>query len=135
MKTLKTITFNKSTFILLGLFLSLFLFTNTTQAQDIAVKGIVKGKFENETEVLSGATIFLKGTNKATSSNRKGEFTFPKKLKVGDVLVFSYLGYKKRRIKITENSTFLNVVLNEDDNQILGALNSNKRYTSKRSKQ
>ena len=65
----------------------------------------------------------------------KGEFTFPQKLKTGDVLVFSYLGFVKKRIKINANSSFINVVLKEDENQMLGALNSNKRYTSKRSKQ
>ncbi len=135
MKTSKTFTFNKSTFILLGLFFTLFLFSNTSFAQEMQVKGIVKGKSGIETEVLSGATVYLKGTNEATSSNRKGEFTFPKKLKEGDVLIFSYLGYIKKRVKIQKNITYLNVILNEDETQILGALNNNKRFKSKHSKQ
>lgn len=49
--------------------------------------------------------------------------------------MFSYLGYLKKSIKIKENTTTLNVVLLEDENEMLGALNSNKRYASKRKKQ
>ncbi len=135
MKTTKTISVNKSTFAFLGLILSILFFSNSFQAQEMEVKGVVKGKSESITEILSGATVYLKGTNDATSTNRKGEFTFPKKLKKGDVLVFSYLGYKRKQVKITEKTSFLSVVLLEDDNEMLGALNSNKRFKSKRLKQ
>lgn len=135
MKAAKTISLYKPTLTIFGLFLSLFLFSSSFQAQEIQVKGIVKGKTESETEILSGATVYLKGTNDATSTNRKGEFTFPKKVKIGDVLVFSYLGYVRKRVKITEKSSYLTVVLSEDDNVMLGALKSNKRYKSKRTKQ
>lgn len=135
MKTIPTFTLKKSTLILFGLFLSLFLFSSEIKAQDLLVKGIVKGKTYEETEILNGANIFLKGTNTGTSSNKKGEFTFPQKLKVGDILEVSYLGYITKKIKITEKSTFLNVILQEDDNQMLGALNSNKRFKSKRNKE
>lgn len=132
MKTLNT----KKPVVTIGSFLLLFLFfSNTVSAQEIKVKGIVKGKSLEQTDVLNGANIFLKGTKTGTTSNRKGEFTFPKKLKVGDVLIFSYLGFIKKRVKITSNSNNLTIVLDEDNNEMLGALNSNKRYSSKRSKQ
>ena len=132
MKTLNT----KKSVVTIGSFLLLFLFfSNTVSAQEIKVKGIVKGKSLEQTDVLNGANIFLKGTKTGTTSNRKGEFTFPKKLKVGDVLIFSYLGFIKKRVKITSNSNNLTIVLDEDNNEMLGALNSNKRYSSKRSKQ
>ena len=134
MKTIEAFTSKKTTVILFGLFLSL-LFTNQLQAQSIQVKGIVKGKTYEETEVLNGANIFLKGTSTGTSSNKKGEFTFPQKLKVGDILEISYLGYITKRIKISANSTYLKITLQEDDNQMLGALNSNKRFKSKRNKE
>jgi hypothetical protein len=135
MKTTKTLVFKKSSFILLGLFFTLFLFSSSFQAQEVKVKGIVKGKTTSETEILDGASIYLKGSKIATASNRKGEFTFPKTLKIGDILIVSYLGYIKKEIKIIRTSTFINVILLEDDNQMLGALNSNKRYKSKRKKQ
>ena len=107
--------------------------SNSANAQ-IKVKGIVKGQTIEKIDVLNGANIFLNGTKIGSISNKKGEFTFPQKLKKGDVLIFSYLGFVKKRIKITENSSYLTVILQEDENQMLGALNSNKRYKSKRSK-
>lgn len=135
MNTIKTFTSKKKTFIIFGLFLSLFLFSTTFQAQEVQISGIVKGQTYEKTEVLNGANIFLKGTKIGTSSNKKGEFTFPQKLKIGDVLEISYLGYLKRRITIRKNKTTLNIILQEDDNQMLGAVNSNKLYKSKRHKE
>ena len=135
MKTIKTFSFNKSACITLGLFLSIFFFSSSFQAQEIQVKGIVKGKTLDNTEILKGANIFLKGTKTGTSSNKKGEFIFPQKLKIGDILEISYLGFFKKTITIKENSTYLNITLQEDNNHMLGALNSNKRYKSKRPKQ
>ena len=132
---MKTIIIKKSTSILFGLFLSLFLCSTTSKAQEIQISGIVKGQTFEQTEILNGANIFLKGTKTGTSSNKKGEFTFPQKLNIGDVLEISYLGYVKKRITIKENSSFLNITLQEDDNQMLGALNNNKRYKTKRQKE
>ena len=132
---MKTLKLNKSKSFLVSVFFALFLITTSVSAQKLDIKGIVKGKTFEKTEVLNGANIFLKGTKTGTSSNRKGEFTFPRKLNVGDVLEISYLGYLKKRIKITANSKFLNIILQEDDNEMLGALNNNKRYKSKRLKQ
>jgi hypothetical protein len=132
---MKTIIIKKSTSILFGLFLSLFLCSTTSKAQEIQISGIVKGQTFEQTEILNGANIFLKGTKTGTSSNKKGEFTFPQKLNIGDVLEISYLGYLKKRITIKENSSFLNITLQEDDNQMLGALNNNKRYKTKRQKE
>lgn len=112
-----------------------FFFSSVLTAQEIQVKGVVKGKSAESTEILNGANVYLKDTNIATSTNRKGEFTFPQKVKVGDVLVISYLGYLKKQIKINEKSTFLDITLLEDENEMLGALQTNKRYQSKRNKQ
>ncbi|WP_298778752.1 carboxypeptidase-like regulatory domain-containing protein [uncultured Polaribacter sp.] len=131
MKTTKLVSTKKSSFLILGLFFSLF-FTSNMKAQEIKIEGIIKGKNFEKTETLNGANIFLQGSKTGTTSNKKGVFTFPKKLKIGDILVFSYLGYVTKKIKITKNSTFLNITLTEDENQMLGAINTNKRYKSKR---
>ena len=110
-----------------------FLLTSTVAfAQQVEVKGVVKGKGETETEILENATVFLKDSLVSTTTNRKGEFTFPQKLKAGDVLVFSYLGYLKKQVTIKSDTSFLNIVLKEDDNTMLGAVQTNKRYNSKR---
>jgi hypothetical protein len=129
------IKIKKLSFLKTILFLTLILSATVSQAQQIEVKGTVKGKINNEVTPLDNATIYLKGTKTATTTTKKGAFKFPKKLNIGDVLVFSYLGYLKKSIKIKENTTTLNVVLLEDENEMLGALNSNKRYASKRKKQ
>lgn len=135
MKTTKTLTSQKSTFTFLSLFFALFFFSTVVKAQEIRVKGVVKGYIEKEIEPLMEASVYLKGTNFATTTNKKGEFTFPKKLKKGDILVFSYLGYLKKQVKINEKSAFISVVLEEESIEMLGALNSNKRYKSKKPKQ
>ena len=117
-------------------FLFLAVFTTTSSyAQSFQVRGIVKGKTQLETELLSDVNIYLKGTNVGTTTNRKGEFKFPQKLNSGDVLVFSFLGFIKKQVTLKDNTTFLTVVLEEDDNTLLGALGNNKRYKSKRQKQ
>lgn len=117
-------------------FIFLFVFmASSSYAQSLQVKGIVKGKTNTETEVLSDVNVYLKGTIIGTSTNRKGEFSFPRKLNPGDVLIFSYLGFKKKEIKLKSNTTFLTVIIEEDDNALLGAFRNNKRYKSKRSKQ
>lgn len=134
MKTFKTLSVNKSKFTWLAFCVSFFFFAANIQAQEIEVSGTVKGKTYDKTALLDGVNILLKGTRTGTATNRKGEFTFPKKLKIGDILVFSYLGYVKQNVEIKENSTTLNITLVEDNGDIFGALNSNKRYSSKKSK-
>ena len=116
------------------LVLGFLLMTFTIQAQSIEIRGVVKVKSDVGTETLADVNVYLKGTAIGTATNRKGEFKFPRKLNPGDILVFSYLGYKKKAIKLKSSSSFLNVFLEEDDNTLLGALNSNRRYKSKRSK-
>lgn len=125
----------KKTSILFGILFVCCLFTNTANAQKITVKGIVKGQTETIAEALNGANIYLNDKSASTTSNRKGEFTFPKALKVGDVLVFSYLGYLNKKVTITEKSTYLTIVLKEDDNEMLGAVATTKRFKSKRKAQ
>lgn len=132
MKTSTTVKMTTSTKILITLFFISFLCTSTINAQKVEVKGVVKGKTEEKAEPLNGVNIYLKDKSVYTSSNRKGEFTFPKTLNVGDVIYFSYLGYLKQKVTITKNSTNLSIVLKEDDNEMLGAVGTNKRFSSKR---
>ena len=65
----------------------------------------------------------------------ENQFSFPKKLKIGDILEISYLGFVTKRITIRKNSSQIIVTLQEDSNEMLGAVYSNKRYKSKRKKQ
>lgn len=120
---------------LLSVLIVLFLTTSIANAQKVEVKGVVKTKTDTQTEVLNGVNIYLKDKSAITTTNRKGVFAFPKALNVGDVLVFSYLGYLKKQVTIKKNSTNITVFLEEDDNEMLGAISANKRFTSKRKSQ
>ena len=82
---------------------------------------------------LPGASILLKGTVIGTDSDFEGKFTFPKLLKPGDILVFSYLGFETVEIIIKENSSFLKILMKESDYGILGAVSAEKVHKSKRS--
>ncbi len=56
------------------------------------VKGIVKSE---EGEPIPGVNIYLKDGTEGTVSNAEGKFEFPRKLKSGEVLVFSFIGYQE----------------------------------------
>ncbi|NVJ89084.1 MAG: carboxypeptidase-like regulatory domain-containing protein [Flavobacteriaceae bacterium] len=125
----------KRNYLLVSFIFAIFFSVQNASAQKVTVKGVVKGKTELNTELLMGVNIYLKDKSAITTSNRKGEFTFPQELNVGDILVFSYLGFIKKEIKVTRNSTNLTVILQEDDNEMLGAPNTNKRFSSKKDRQ
>ena len=68
-------------------FLSLF-FSIYVQAQDLVVKGKV---YDDNGLSIPGATVLLKGTSKATTSDFDGAFEI--KAPKNGVLVVSYIGY------------------------------------------
>lgn len=64
---------------------------------------------------IAGVTIKVKGTSQATVTDESG--TFRLRLKAGDVLVYSFIGYKSREVTFS-NETDLTVQL-EPDSQLL----------------
>lgn len=114
-------------------FLFAVLAFNPMQAQEQAQKTI-KGVISNETGPLESVSIILKNSKVGTVTNEKGEFTFPKPLSVGDILVISYIGYDKIEVPIKANTNTLDIVLTEDLIEFVGALNSDKPYKSKKNK-
>ncbi len=92
----------------------------------------VKGVISDADGPLESASIVLKGTEAGTVSNEKGEFTFPTKLKPGDILLISYLGYETVEFKIKANTTLIRLMMSEDLIEFVGALNTDKPYKSKR---
>jgi len=93
---------------------------------------VIKGIVSDEVTGLEGVNIIQQGSTNGTVTNEKGEFTFPNTLKAGDILLFSYLGYKTQKVEIKDDTTFITLVLSEDLIEISGALQSVKPYTSKR---
>ena len=134
MKALSSILSKKASGLgLLVAFLFAVLAFNPMQAQEQAQKTI-KGVISNETGPLESVSIILKNTKVGTVTNEKGEFTFPRPLRVGDILVISYIGYENLEIPIKASTTTLEIVLTEDLIEFVGALNSDKPYKSKKNK-
>jgi len=77
-----------------------------------AVHGTVK---DNTGTTLIGVTVIVKGTKTGTQTDANGQFTLA--AKPGDVLVFSYLGYKSQEVTVGATKT-INVTL-ENDNNVL----------------
>jgi TonB-linked SusC/RagA family outer membrane protein len=83
-----------------------FLLTLNLFSQEITVKG----KVTDESGELPDVSVVIKGTTKGTNTDFNGMYSI--KAKTGDVLLFSYLGYKEKEVKITGSK--LNVILEED---------------------
>lgn len=123
---------------ILGLF-SILMFTvvlsNPVIAQNnVQIEKTIKGVISDDSGPLEGASIVLKGTQIGVVTDNKGAFTFPKPLKIGDVLLVSYLGYKTVKVKIKADTTTLKITLAEDLVEFIGEVNTNTPYKSKRTK-
>ncbi len=132
-----------------GLACLAFFTISTTQAQEPKTNSntiipsknsqkpfVVKGTILDETGLpLPSATILLEGTSIGTTTDFDGNFEFPKKLKQGDVLQISYVGYQPKKIKLTENNSLneisLQVAMSDFDVVIMGTAVTKKVYTSK----
>lgn len=119
----------------LVLMMTLFSFNTTfAQTKEATQERTIKGLVSNEDGPLPGANITLDGTRVGAVTDDDGKFTFPKKLKTGDVLVFSYLGYETQKVSITDKTSFITLELTPDMVEMIGAVDTNKPYKSKRKK-
>ena len=142
MKTQLLVTQNSTlkTFSTIGILLLAMLFSTTSYSQEklntstekTTSERTIKGLVSDEEKRLEGVNVILKDTKNGTVTNEKGEFTFPKKLKTGDILLFSYLGYETQEIKIKEDTNFISLKLTAELIEMIGALDSNKPYKSNR---
>jgi TonB-linked SusC/RagA family outer membrane protein len=71
----------------------------------------VSGVVSDNTGPLPGVTVRIKGTNRVTTTDDKGEFSFSS-VKQNDIIVFSYIGYKPQEI-IVKNETIFNIKLEQ----------------------
>lgn len=105
---------------------------NLNSVEDQAVKGIV---FEEGNFPLEGVNVVLKGSNEGVVTNEKGEFKFPRKLKVDDVLIFSYIGFNPQEYVVgadaTENSA-ITINFDASNLSLMGAVEVDGVYESKR---
>jgi hypothetical protein len=112
-----------------GLFMLLTLALNPVFAQN--TERVIKGIVSDEGGPLENATVYLQGTDITATTNAKGEFTFPKLLKVNDVLVFFHLGYGEEKITIGADTSFINLNLTDYEIIIIGALKVGSNSTPK----
>lgn len=81
-----------------------------------AQQRVLTGKVtDNKGETLPGVNIMIKGTPNGTATDFDGSYTL--KVTSGNVLEFSFMGYKPQTITITDQ-TVLNVVMEEDMEQL-----------------
>lgn len=135
MKTLTTLTqkkhFNMLQFF--SIFIIAMLSFSPIYGQQVDVNTrTIKGLVTSEDGPLQDVNIVQSNTSNGTVTNAKGEFTFPVKLKTGDVLIFSYLGYETQKVIIEANTSFITLSLNPDLVEMMGSLDANVPYASKR---
>jgi TonB-linked SusC/RagA family outer membrane protein len=82
-----------------------------TNNNTIKIEGFVR---DATGQPIIGVNVALKGTTKGTQTNVNGQFTID--ANIGDVLVFTYLGYLKKEITVTGAS--ITVQLDEDSKQL-----------------
>ncbi|WP_298878978.1 SusC/RagA family TonB-linked outer membrane protein [uncultured Polaribacter sp.] len=93
-------------------FIAMLLFSAFNYAQEsVTVKGNVTSIADGEP--ILGANIMIVGTTKGTSTDFDGNYKL--KVKSGDVIQFSYLGFKTKNVTFTNQKT-INVALEEDSN-------------------
>ena len=93
----------------------------------------LKGTVRGESGPLSGASVLVRGTNNATTTNDKGEFTLTN-LSDDAVLSITYLGYQKQQVPVKGKSSIdikLVVEKNDlDEVKIVAYGTSSKRLSS-----
>ena len=82
-----------------------------TAAAQSTVTGVVMA--EGEPDPVIGANVVLKGTTNGTITDFDGNFEI--EAKAGDVLVFSYLGYKTQEVKVANPAAPIKVTLASDN--------------------
>ncbi|PWG06530.1 SusC/RagA family TonB-linked outer membrane protein [Polaribacter aquimarinus] len=70
----------------------------------------ISGTVSDDSGSLPGVSILIKGTTTGTETDFDGKYTI--KAKVGDVLEFSYLGYKTKSVTVSSSPT-INVKMEE----------------------
>jgi hypothetical protein len=65
-----------------------------------AQQGVVSGVLEDEDGPLPGVSVRVKGTPRGTDTDFDGKYSIL--CKVGDILVFEYLGFETREVQVTE---------------------------------
>ncbi|MEN8884524.1 MAG: SusC/RagA family TonB-linked outer membrane protein [Flavobacteriaceae bacterium] len=97
-----------------SIFIVLLLFCATVSAQnEVTIKGTVTS--QSDGEPILGANVIIVGTKNGTSTDFDGNYKL--KVKKGDVVQFSYLGFKTKTITFS-NQNRIDISLDEDSNTL-----------------
>ncbi len=103
-----------------------------SQNNEVTVKGVVK----DESGPLPGVSVLLKGTTIGTETDFDGNFEFPKQLKKGDILIFSFVGMKTKEVIISDKNFTSNkkidVTIKSEVCMLMGEVAIKRTYSSKR---
>jgi len=89
---------------------------------------IITGVVSDDIGPLPGVNVVVKGTTKGVSTNFDGTFSI--KVKKGDVLIFSFIGMKEKKVKIKKFKAKYNIKV-KMDSQVLGGIAVIETNTSK----
>jgi TonB-linked SusC/RagA family outer membrane protein len=85
------------------------LLTSNSYGQDKNIEGIVS---DNSGIPLPGVTVIKKGTKIGTSTDFDGNFNLT--ANTGEIIVFSYVGFKTKEVEIGDSNTY-NIFLEEEN--------------------
>lgn len=94
---------------------------------DYWIKGIVVDEFGDP---LPGVNVLLAGSQIGISTDREGKFEFPQKLKEGDVLVFSFIGFQIKEYRIRKGETSVMEIRMKMTLDVMGEVAVAEIYTS-----
>ncbi len=94
--------------------LLLILFSiNFFVAAAVAQTFMLEGNVSSDEETLPGVSVIVKGSSQGVATDLDGNFSL--RVKVGDTLEFSYIGYQKKTVKVkNQNKLFVTLVVDEN---------------------
>jgi hypothetical protein len=95
--------------------------TDTAPVQEHTIAGIVRSGEDNEP--IAFVNVYVKDASEGTVTDAEGRFVFPRKLKTGEILVFSFVGLERQQYTVPQQvPDLLEVTMFIDAELIVGEL-------------
>lgn len=92
------------------LILTMFFITTLAFSQSVNVSGTVT---DSSNMPIPGVNVLIKNTSKGAFTDFDGNYTL-NDVPVNSTLVFSYVGFQTKEILVTNDSSTINIVLQDD---------------------
>ncbi|MEX0274837.1 MAG: carboxypeptidase-like regulatory domain-containing protein [Flavobacteriaceae bacterium] len=102
--------------------------------QKYVVRGVV---YDELGQPMPGVNVVLKQSNEGVATDLEGKFEFSRPLEVGEILVFSYLGFEPKEYKVVQSDTStidVTITFETSDVLLMGDISVDEVYSSKRAK-